>query len=385
MNKTLTRWLTCALLVLLAMGVQAQENAQDFSLGPEDIIEVFVLNHIDLNRTLTILPDGNISFPEVGEIKAAGKTPKQLAAQLKEGLEKTRNLVDVTVSVKELKSRKIRILGAVKTAGEVALKPNFRLMDAIALAGGLTAKPIRVSGKLIRDRSTIIPINIELAMAKPESDANPVLLREDLILLEELDITKQVSVLGQVAKPGTLDLTEGLTIVQALSQVGGWTDKAALGQSYVMRGSEKIPLNLVPTLLQNKTDESVANFQFKIGDVLMIPEATLRFGVLGQVMKPAYYPLPERQPITVVEALSIAGGPTEFGYMRKAGILRWVDGKQTTLPIDFDEILKKGKLAKNVVVQDGDILYIPSRSRREFGIQDVLSPIAQILSFGLLR
>lgn len=390
----------------------------------------------------------------------------QAKGETKAELETPQPLVKLSQTDKKPEASQVRILGSVKSGGAIAFKRNFHLTDAIALVGGLTAKPSRVSGKLIRYPGTVISLNIEQAIAMPESEANLLLKPDDLILLEDLEavIPRQVNVLGQVAKPGVYALTEGLTVEQLLSRAGGWMARAALGEAYVLRGAEKITLALSPILLQlmDKTDEDIAKFPLQAGDVLVIPELAPRVGVLGQVMspgyypmseskpltvrqalstalgptefallrkavilrmdkgkamalpvdletilkqgkadksptlqdrdvlfvptlprlrkvgvlgqvmKPAYYPLSEKESMTVLEALSFAGGPTEFGFMRKAVILRMVNGKQTAIPIDFDEILKKGKLYKNIVLQDGDVLFIPSRVRRNFNMPHTL-------------
>lgn len=384
--KTLACLLGLVLLVLIAPIAGAQKSdTEDYLLGADDVLDITVVNHIDLMRTVTILPDGTISFPEVGDIKAAGKTPKALAAEIQAGLEKTRNQAFVVVSVKEIKSRRIRVTGAVKTSGTIELKRKFRLMDAIATAGGLTVKSTRVLGRLFRDGEKVITLDIAKAVSNPDSDANPVLKNDDLILLDEVDIMKQVNILGQVLKPGPYDLTEGLNVVQLISQAGGPTERAWLKEAYILRGSTKIPVNLVPVLLKNQSDAAVTNLQLQLGDVLIIPETDDRFAVLGQVTKPGYFPMSEKQPTTVLEALSMAGGQTTEANLRGAGILRVVNGVAKPVAINIDEILKKGKLAKNVVLEKGDILVIPSRSRRDVGIQDFLGPISTLLSFGVLR
>jgi polysaccharide export outer membrane protein len=386
--KILIAILALALLALFAPAVRADGVAANaYILGADDVLDITVDNHMDLNKTLTILPDGTISFPEVGNVKAAGKTPEELADALKTGLEKTRNMVNVIVSVKEVHSKHLRILGPVKSAGNYDFKPGWRLEDLIAMAGGLTAKTVRVTGRLVRvGMNKTIPLNLVEADLHPDGPANIALQPDDLIVLDEEDFVRQVHVMGQVAKPGAFDLTEHLSVISLLAEAGSYTDKAWLGKAYIQRGDKQIPINLVPSVLESKNDDEVNNFVLQPGDVLVIPEAEDRYAVLGQVFKPGYFNMSEKEPTTMLQALSEAGGQTSDGDLSHASILRTVNGKTTAVSVNIDEILKKGNLAKNVSLNKGDILYIPNRSRKTpLGIQDILSPISQILTFGILR
>src|SRR5579862_6096458 len=62
---------------------------KDYLLGIDDVIEVTVTNHDDLDRTLTILPNGKINYPGVGEITAAGRTSRAVAEEIRAELDKT--------------------------------------------------------------------------------------------------------------------------------------------------------------------------------------------------------------------------------------------------------------------------------------------------------
>ena len=98
------RWLA-ALLFLLCFsvgrgGADTAAAQSDYTLGADDVIDISVMNHSALDKTLTILPDGKIAFPGVGEVMVAGKTAKAVAAEIQTALEKTMNNVSVVISVK---------------------------------------------------------------------------------------------------------------------------------------------------------------------------------------------------------------------------------------------------------------------------------------------
>jgi polysaccharide biosynthesis/export protein len=110
----------------------------EFRLGPDDVIEVTVYQDKELNRTLPVRPDGKISLPLIGEIPASGKSATDLQKEIVQKLKEYIAEPAVTVVVKEVNSPKVSVLGEVKTPGMYKIKDRATLLDAIALAGGLT-------------------------------------------------------------------------------------------------------------------------------------------------------------------------------------------------------------------------------------------------------
>ncbi len=368
----------------------ARQVSDDFLMGPDDVIEVAVPSHSgfandkDLNKTLIVLPDGKVQYGEMGAFPAAGKTPTMLAADIKKALERTRENVVVVVSVKEVHSRRARILGAVKTNGSYEVKPGWRLLDLVAMAGGLTGKPTRISGHIVRGTTTIVPVELQGAVSQPGGPANVAIEPGDLVLLNEQDVHNQVHVLGQVARPGAYDLQDEGTIVSLISDAGSFTKDAALSKAYVLRGGVRVALNLLPIMRQDKSDESITNFKLLAGDVLFIPEITARFGVMGQVRNPGYFPTSETEEITVMKALSLAGGQSQEGDLRRATIARTVNGKVSATPVNIENLLKRGQQDPNYVLQPNDVLYIPKRGRT-FNLGALLSPVQMLYYLGVVR
>lgn len=376
------------LLLLAGTSARAQSLALaggDYVLGLGDVIDISVLNHGDLNKTLTILPDGTITFPGVGQVRAAGKTTRALATEIQASLERTRNSVVVFVGVKEVQSRRVRLAGAVKMPNEYALRPGWRLLDLVAVAGGLNARPAHISGRIVRSGGEIVPLDLSEAIAQPQSDANPRLAVDDLVLLEEADPSRNtVHVMGQVTKPGAYPLgDEGISLLSLLSQAGNTTPSAALTRAYILRGNTEIPVNLRTLLAEGKTPGSNRALQLQAGDVLFVPEIEDRIAVMGQVNKPGYYSLPETRPLTALDALSLAGGQTQNGNLGRAGIIRMVAGKAQVIPIDIEKMLGRGDLQANVALQRDDVLFIPSRSDRRFEWKDVLGPLSALSFLGI--
>jgi len=109
-----------------------------YRIGVEDVLLVSVWRDADLTREVPVRPDGKISLPLIQDITAAGKTPAELGQEIQVRLKEYMSNPSVTVIVREINSIKIYLLGEVARPGPVAPKAQVRLLQAIAMAGGIT-------------------------------------------------------------------------------------------------------------------------------------------------------------------------------------------------------------------------------------------------------
>lgn len=114
------------------------EAPGEFLLGPEDVLEITVWKNQDLSRTAVIRPDGLISLPIIGDVQAAGLSANILAERIAERLKKFVTTPAVSVSVKEINSYSVFVLGEVMKPGKYQLKSYTTVLDAISVAGGFT-------------------------------------------------------------------------------------------------------------------------------------------------------------------------------------------------------------------------------------------------------
>jgi len=366
--------------VLYVSASFAQSNGH--VIGAEDVLDIVVTNHEELNKTVTVLEDGTITLSEVGTIMVAGKTTKEVASEIKTALSRTRKKVEVYVAAKEIHSQNVRVLGAVKIPGPYELKPDWRVMDLVDSAGGLTQRPNKIVARLVRNRNQIISIDLQKADYKRDTEANPALMRDDLVILDEAEVAHpMVLVEGSVTKPGMYELDDQTTVLSVLTLAGLPTEKAALNNAYVTRNGKQIRLDLTNTV-HGVSDPVVASFKFQSGDVLWILENQIHISVQGAVVKPGQYPIPESGEIKAFDAFNLAGGSTT-GNISKAGVLRSVDGKTKVIPVNIDRMLNKGDMTDNIVLKADDILYIPPITSHRFDWQKVLVPLAALGVFGL--
>jgi len=126
----------------------------EYSLGPEDVVEVWVWKEPDLSTTAIVRPDGKFSLPLVGELEAQDKTAPQLEEEIRTRLRKYLTEPVVTVIVKEINFPKISVLGKVNKPDVYKIKQKLTILDAIALAGGFTHYAKRDRVTIIRNNST---------------------------------------------------------------------------------------------------------------------------------------------------------------------------------------------------------------------------------------
>jgi polysaccharide biosynthesis/export protein len=130
-----------------AQATAAQVVGEKYQLGPEDVIEISVWKEPDLTKQIAIRPDGKISYPLIGEVQAAGKTVKQLREEISRRLEKYVTDAQVTVILLKAQHYKIYVVGKVNKPGEFVVGQPANVMQALAMAGGLT--PFASPGRIV--------------------------------------------------------------------------------------------------------------------------------------------------------------------------------------------------------------------------------------------
>ena len=109
-----------------------------YRIGPEDVLEIDVWSRPELSRKVPVRPDGRISLPLVNDVQTAGLTPMELRDILLARLAEYVTAPEVSVIVTEVRSFRVSVLGEVSRPGRFELKSQVRVVDALAMAGGLT-------------------------------------------------------------------------------------------------------------------------------------------------------------------------------------------------------------------------------------------------------
>ena len=109
----------------------------EYTLGPGDVIAIDVWHQPEISRTLPVRPDGRISLPLAGQMRAQGLNTLQLQAAITTRLKRYIDHPDVTVMLEKAESRRYNIFGMVQKPGSYSLDHPMTLLDAIAAADGL--------------------------------------------------------------------------------------------------------------------------------------------------------------------------------------------------------------------------------------------------------
>ena len=115
----------------------AQTESPDYLIGPNDVLNIFVWREENLTRDVTVMSDGKISFPLIGNVVAQGKTVVQLRDDITTKLKKYIDTPEVTVIV-NASSRRIYTIGNVNAPGPYPLAANMTVLQALSTAGGFS-------------------------------------------------------------------------------------------------------------------------------------------------------------------------------------------------------------------------------------------------------
>jgi len=177
MNRFRAIGLAAAVLLAACSGRVAQNpaplppphaTAQSYMIEPGDDLDIRFFYNPELNEELAVRPDGNISLPLAGEVRAAGRTPTQLEAALKDKYARELRQADITVIVKGFAGQRVYVDGEVGTPQMVNIAGNLSAMQAIASAGGFKPSARKTEVLVIRRsgvaRPEVIPVDLEAAI-----------------------------------------------------------------------------------------------------------------------------------------------------------------------------------------------------------------------------
>ena len=209
-------------MVLLAAPVSSADN--DYLMGTGDVLRITVYGQPDLTTEVRVGESGNITFPLIGEIKLAGRSPAQGETEISQRLSKGGFILKpfVSLNVVQYRSQQISVLGRVNRPGKFTLEKISRMTDALALAGGIiidgadTVTLVRTrDGKLEYSDIDVI------ALFKEGGEASNVLIQDGDIL----NVARQhvFYIYGEVQRPGAFRLEQNMSVVQALTMGGGVT------------------------------------------------------------------------------------------------------------------------------------------------------------------
>jgi polysaccharide export outer membrane protein len=277
-----------------------------YILGPGDQVDIRVFDYAEFTGPRTILPDGTITMPLLGQIPASGRTPEQLSQDLSNRLKVYLVNPVVTVSLATLRPVTVNVSGEVQRPGPVQLRslttanqiqtgdPNSTegpasLSVALRQAGGITQsadiRRVIVTRNGVDGSRTTTVINLWDAVASNEGLQDPILQDGDSVYVSRLNAgdsldrrlttrssfapaTIRVRVVGEVRNPGEVQVPPNSSLSSAVAIAGGPTTDARLSRVAFIRLNEVGQVERQIVNLENLTD----TIQIQDGDVLIVPK-----------------------------------------------------------------------------------------------------------------
>ncbi len=256
-----------------------------YRIGPGDLLDIKVFELEQLNQTVRVAEDGSMTLPLLGRVEVEGLTQQGVTNKLTQLLQaKFVKNPQVTIFIKEYKSKQVAVIGAVGKPGNYELVGRKTLLQMISEAGGLTdtaADQIFV----LRDAggggvsgagagTQTIAIDLKDLMLNANPALNIPIEPNDVINIP-VDKEIRVFVFGRVTQPGALKfkISENVTLLKAIAQAGGFAEGAKQSGVVITRkdkaGKEsKIRVNVKDVISGKKKDLVLIE-----GDVVFVPES----------------------------------------------------------------------------------------------------------------
>jgi polysaccharide export outer membrane protein len=165
---------------------EASKVDSSYLIGPGDVLEIAVWKDEALTKAIVVRPDGNISFPLIGELAAEGKTVSQLKAAIEARLSKYVPDVDLYVNVQQVNSMIVYVIGKVNSPGRHILNAQVNVLQLLATAGGLNPFAKRGSIKIFRQDGTktrILNFDYDDVTDGKHLEQNIILQRGDVVVV----------------------------------------------------------------------------------------------------------------------------------------------------------------------------------------------------------
>ena len=268
---------------LLAHPEANNASAREYTVGRYDVLDVTVYEEQDLSRQgIRVSADGFISFPLINRVEVGGLTTAQIESRIANRLAEGQFLLDahVSVVVSDYGSKQFMALGPVKMPGTYPLKANERVLDAVSRAGGIISDLAGSELMIIRtenpdtdqESKLVIHVNLQALFNQGDQMSNLLIEDRDLIYVSRAE---HFYIIGQVKQPGSfLYLEKDITLVEAISMAGGFTNIAARNKTRIVRvedDMEKIIEVKVDAI--TKSGKKGQDVRILPGDVIIVPES----------------------------------------------------------------------------------------------------------------
>jgi polysaccharide export outer membrane protein len=260
-----------ALLLGMLLVAPLASHAGDYVIGEGDGLDIAVWGVQQLTFSVKVRPDGKITVPGLGDVVASGQTPTGLQTSLTKKLNELVKNPIVTVTVREITNSKVYIFGGGIKSGVYDLSRRTSLLQLLCTLGELKTADLKKS-YLLRNGKKIKEDFYKLIISGETED--DILLEYNDSLFLPLLLDKNVYVLGAVSMPKAIEYREGMTVMEAILESGGFTKFADQDDVVIRRGkgSEGVSVGVNAKKLFKDGDLS-QNIDLKPGDYVLVKES----------------------------------------------------------------------------------------------------------------
>lgn len=330
---------------------------KNYKLGPGDevIIDVFGANQTTIRQHIS--PEGSIKVDVLGPLYLSGMTIDEANSYLKKRLSGIYGGIghgtDLRLSLGQIRSIQISVLGEVGRPGTYSLSAFATVMHALYRANGVKDPGTLRNVKVNRGGVTVAEIDLYKTLVNGDVTSDVRLEDGDVILVQPYG--SRVRIEGQVKRPMTYEMKKGETLADLISYAGGFATNASTGNITLIR--QKGAKFSVFTV----EESAYGRFELEDGDELEVKGLTSivenRLEINGSVYIPGVYEL-SRDIHTVGQLIAKAGGLLPEAFTSRAVIQRIHDDKSAeVLSINLDDVLA----GRDVELQNRDVLTISSK------------------------
>ncbi len=269
--------------------------AEAYVIGEEDMLQISVWGNPDLSVHVPVRPDGMISVPLVGDVKAAGATPQELKKILEKELARYVKTPVVSVIVTAINSFKVYIFGdgvsrtpnpagaapgaaggtaaanngqaGQMTSGQITLRRNTTLLQLLAQLGSLG--DIDLKNSYLLRAGKMVDVNFENLVVNGDVSQDVPLVSNDIIYLPA-GFNSRIRVTGAVKTPGVFPYAGGMTALDAVLIAGGFTEFASQNDVLILR-REGTTIKHIEVKLKDVMNGNIAkNVPLKPGDIVTV-------------------------------------------------------------------------------------------------------------------
>jgi polysaccharide export outer membrane protein len=258
---------TLALLLVVPISV----IAGDYVIGEGDGLDIAVWGVKELTFPVKVRPDGKITVPGLGDVFASGQTPAGLQSSLSTRLKELVKNPIVTVTVREITNSKVYMFGGGVKAGVYDLSRRTTLLQLLCTIGEVKTADLKKS-YLLRNGKKVKEDFYNLFIGGDTKD--DILLESGDSLFMPLLMDKSVYVLGAVNLPKSIEYRDGMTVMEAILESGGFTKFASMNDTQIRRkeaGKEiSLPVRAKEIINDGKME---LNIKLKPGDYIIVKES----------------------------------------------------------------------------------------------------------------